>query len=109
MAHDEDGCLISAADLLTHFEEEIRSDCRSIDIAVSSSFAGKELRKRGEEAGRIIIARLIAMNNEQLDDAGVRIRDGLVYLLGLIAAPIPARNRPGSGVIEVTRQAGLSV
>ena len=100
--------VMSVADLLAHFENDVRYGCHSTRAEASRSLAGKELETRGEDAVQALTARQNEMSQQSQEngvEAGVRC--GIEMLLSWMAE---ATSKPAmtSGILVVSQQIGLS-
>jgi hypothetical protein len=106
---DQNLKVMSVVDLLERLEKDIRYGCHSTRAEASRSFAGKELRSRGEEAVRAITNRLQVMNEPPPKDGlEARVRDGIEMILYWMTLDRVRRKVVGSADVSVTMQAGLS-
>jgi hypothetical protein len=75
--------LVPIADLIARFENDIRYGCHSTLVEVNRSQAGKDLmgRSEKEEIIRALHVRWKEMGEQNLDDVGKSVRNGIAMLI----------------------------
>ena len=92
--------IMSVNDLLGRFDNDIRYGCHSAEAEARRSFAGQELRKRGEEGVRAVAGRLQEMPQPSENALEARVREGFAILFSWINPDAETCKNCGSPLVQ---------